>query len=268
MGVLHVELLDRHELDGRHAELPEVGYLLHEPCVGAPPLRAHPGVRVLREPPHVELVDDAGGKVLPERFVPLPVVPARVRHAALGRMGAVVAGPAPRDAVIVPSQHHGPCVGVEEHLVAIVEVAPRRVEGAVHPVSIELARAHAGHEAVPVVEGPVEPGIEVDDTHGPDVVRVVEQEEFHRMAAPREQTEVHPVRIHGRPQGVGPARPDLTGGHRHEPLSHSIKMHGMTPCSMLFPCESRQMRESTILPLDKGDAIHYFLLALFMSECQ
>ncbi|OPZ24118.1 MAG: hypothetical protein BWZ01_02959 [Deltaproteobacteria bacterium ADurb.BinA179] len=243
-SVLHIELLNRHELDCRDAELLEVGDLLHESCIGAAFFRAHPGVRVPGESAHVELVDDARGIVVLEGLVSFPVIARRVHHAAFGCMGTVVARTARRYAVIVLAQHHGPCIGIEQHLVTVVEVAPCRIEGSIHPISIELARPDAGHETVPVVKGPVELGIEADDTLRPGIVRIVEQEELHGVTAPGKQGEVHPVLIHGRPQGVAPARSDLLRCHWRETLSIIIKVHGISPCSMLSCRESRERRMS------------------------
>ena len=71
-----VELRDRHQLDGRHAEVLEIRDLLGQPPVGA--RSRHARARVDRAPPHVHLVDDGLPPGMARQPIALPVeVPRR-----------------------------------------------------------------------------------------------------------------------------------------------------------------------------------------------
>ncbi len=204
-----VELVDRQELECRHAEILEVRDLLDEGVEGARVLRLRR--RVAREAADVRLVDDRVRGVNVRRRDAFPVVVGEVHDEALhGRLAVVVwtRGLVPRP-VLPVNDAQG--VGVEEDLLHVEAVPVPGLMGSVDAIGVDLALADPLDEDVPVIEGLVDPRVEPDRLERLRVVEPVEEQQLDRGRALREEREVDSARGDARPERAG-----LTGsGRKH-----------------------------------------------------
>ncbi len=67
VALLGVALINRHELDNRYSEFFQIGDLFHQAGICAGTRRIQAGVRILRETPHVKLVDNCIGLMMGSR---------------------------------------------------------------------------------------------------------------------------------------------------------------------------------------------------------
>ncbi len=215
------DVMDRQELDGGDAESGEVldRRLGGQARIRAAQVVAHARVG-LREAAHVDLVDHRLGPWPRRRPVVLPVE-GPVDHDALrDRLGVVlvvgfqvgvgeVGGDVPQHVGQVPADRPLDRLGVrvDEQLVRVEALPGPGVVGPAHAVAVALPGSDAGEVPVPVVGG-AQPQRQA-------LLRAVvaEQAQRHRFGVLGEQREVRPVSVPGRPEGEGPARPDLAA-HR------------------------------------------------------
>jgi hypothetical protein len=205
--VLYVEMLHRQELHRGDAQIFQVGNLLDEPEVGPAPLGRDARARVAGEAADVHLVKDRAGKRSLQRNVAFPVVAVRIHYHAAHRQRAVVPRINGRLAV-VGGAGDGARVRVEQDLVAVKAQAllgPHRSVGA---EGIDLSRRQALYVDVPVIEGAVLLGMELDDLGRSGGVFAVEQQQLDIGAVLGEDAEVDPIGTHRGPQRVGQAGAD------------------------------------------------------------
>ncbi len=206
------ELMHRHELDRRHAELLEMldDRGMGDRAVSAADLFGDGGVQ-LRQSPHVGLVDEG----LRVRRLGLAVAaPVEVRvhddtHHLVGRRVLVVARVGLPEVV---AEHRlsplhlsldGLRVRVEHQFVRVEPLAAGGVVLAVDPISVALPRLDRGQVAV------VDEGVDIDEIDARLGAVVVEEAELHAFGALAEQGEVGAAAIERRPQRVRGTWPDL-----------------------------------------------------------
>ena len=87
-----------------------------------------------------------------------------------------------------------PAVGIDQDLFRIKAQSPLRLERTLHTIAIDLAPLKIRDEDMPVMIGPVFPGIEGNDASRFRIIYVIEQEEFYESAVLRKQAEVDTLR--------------------------------------------------------------------------
>ena len=192
--VLRIELEDRQQLDGRDAQILQIGNLVDEPGVRASLPRRDTRARVPGEAAHVQLVDDRFRERPPQRCVAFPVVTAGIRDHALHRTCDVVAGAARGAAAVVVGHRHRQAVRIEQHLLRIESEPAFRRGCAVGAVRVDLSCGQAGHERMPVVIRAVGSRIERDRLGGLGRLRAVEQQELDQVGVLGEHAEVDAAR--------------------------------------------------------------------------
>jgi hypothetical protein len=214
--VLVDDVMDRQELHGGDAERAEVRDRLlgGEPRVGAAQVVAHAGME-LREAPDVRLVDHRLVPRRPRKLVALPIE-RRVDHDALRDRGRVVlvvglevgvgaAGDVRKHVRRIPVDRALDRLGirVDQQLVGVEAPPLLRGPRPVHPVRVPPAGADLRQVAVPVERRPL------GQRDARLVVVLVEEAELDVHGVLREQREVRPLAVPGRPEGEGAPRPDL-----------------------------------------------------------
>ena len=211
VGVVH-ELVHRHQLDRGHPEALQVFHdrRVGDAGVGATKSVGDVGVK-LGEALDVRLVDQALVVRDVQRAVTGPVE-ERVHHHAEhhpGRGVLVVAGALVAEVVaeegLVPLDGAvgGLGVRVQQQLVRVAAHAGVRVERAVHPVAVPLARIHLGQVGVPDV------GVHLGQLNPRLVAIRVEQAQLDALCHLAEQGEVRAPPVVGRTERVGRSWPDL-----------------------------------------------------------
>ena len=230
--VLVGDVVDRHQLDRRHAERCEMadGGVRGEPGE-RPPKLVGDARAAHREPLHVQLVDD---RVRPRRLQERIALPVELRvddHALRDRVGVVLVVPleigvgAARGHVRQRARSarvHLPVdrlrVRVDEELRRVEAVALLRRPRPVHPIAVPLTGPDPGDVAVPVVRRPLgqlDAGL---------AALVVEQAELDPLRVLREEGEVRSAPVPRRPQRKGPTRP--RAGHPASGTSHTTPSAG------------------------------------------
>ena len=197
IGLIEVE--DRQQLDGGHAEVFQVGDLLRDSGERAGVLDG--GGRRLRESSDVHLIDNRvlGGKV--ERPVALPVVDGGVDDHRAHGSSHVVIRPAGADAV-PEAVGVAARIGVDEDLIPVEPVAGAGVERATHAVSVVGARLKPAHEDMPEVKGLVDVRVQRDRLKRLRGVMGGEEEQFDTGGILRKEREIDAVRRWGGAEGV------------------------------------------------------------------
>jgi hypothetical protein len=212
--ILRIVLEDGEQLDGRHAEVREIGNLLDETRVRAASRRRDARARVPREPADMQLVDDRVGERSAGRAIVFPVVPVPSGHHALHGGRQVAARPHGRRPIVGARHFHCAPVRIQQQLVAVEPQPAIRRERPYRPEAVELARSDAWHERTPVVIGPVRLGIQGDDVRRLLRVGVVEQEQLDARRISGKHAEVHAAVADGGPEGRTRARRrDLERAH-------------------------------------------------------
>ena len=140
-----IELKHRQQLDGRHAQVSEIGNLLDQSGIRAPLPAATPELGWRVKPRYVQLVDHGLGERTLELHVAVPVVARRDRQRRffIGVCG-VVARPAGGRAVVGVRHRDGETVRIEQHFLAVESKTAIRREGAGGPVRIGLTGLETG----------------------------------------------------------------------------------------------------------------------------
>ena len=207
------ELVDRHQLDGRHAERAEV---LDDGRVGERGVRAADVVGDVgmehRQTPDVGLVDDRLVHLVTRRAVVGPVeervADHRARHVrrAVGGVGLVRRVELVREAGLVPVDVAVDRLGVrvEQQLGGVAPQALLRVPRAVDPVAVALARADVGEVGVPAVAVDL---AHLDAHLGQPLFGVLEQAQLDAFGDAAEQGEVGARPVVVRAEGIRAADP-------------------------------------------------------------
>ena len=153
---LRIELEHRQELHGGDAQILEIRNLLDQSGVGSARRGGDARARMPGEAAHVQLVDhrlderaDRRGASPSQSYAPGSATTLFIAVAAFG------AGPARGLAVVRIRNGDDEPVRIEQHLLAVEAQAAFRRERPVRPVAVDLARAEARHEGMPVVVGAV-----------------------------------------------------------------------------------------------------------------
>ena len=157
---------------------------------------------MLGEAAHVELIDQGAGHWAAQRYVVFPIVAAQVHNRALHGALAVVPWQHGRFARIFLPLHHGSAIWVQQQFGAIEAQTLRGIIGTVSSEAVELTRLNTGNEHVPIIESLVATRIELDHASRLGLIGIVEEEQFHRPGAFREQAEVHAPGPKRRPQRI------------------------------------------------------------------
>ena len=174
-SLLGVALEDGHEFYRSDPQFFQIGNLFDDSAVGAAPLRAHSGVRVVRESPDVQLVNDE------VRLVPRSSIVAPVEllggggEQAQGRLASIGTGTRSRCPVEGRGEEDRFRVGIEKDLVRIKAVPGKSTLRlrASHRIGVVACAAEEGlgDPAVPDSPRLVPEVIEVVREHGIDQVR-------------------------------------------------------------------------------------------------
>jgi hypothetical protein len=204
------EVVDRHQLDRRHAEIAQVGQRgrRHQPRVRPTQVLGHPGMP-RGEALDVHLVDH---RLVPRRARSPIIAPGeggvdddRLRHAGrtVARIGGQVGvgmadlvaeeSVAPLDGAVERSR-----VGIEQELGGVEAVAGGGLPGALHAIAVADARPRLRQVDVPDVLGLLGHG----DAR---LAAVVEQAELDGLRVLGEESEVHARAVPGRAERIGPA---------------------------------------------------------------
>ena len=209
------ELMDRHELDGRRAQVLEVvdDGGLSQTGVGAPQFLGNHRVQ-LGHALDVGLVDDRLVVLVVRGTVVTPVEVGVDDHRAHGvaRRVLLVAHLRVVEGVGVQSLGRSHLAGdrlgvrVQQQLGGVAAVTGGRVVGARHPVAVLLTRRDSGQVGVPDV------AVDLLERHPLLVALVVEQAQVDTGGGRGVEGEVRSRAVIGRPERVGVARPDLALG--------------------------------------------------------
>ena len=215
------EAVDRQKFDGRDAEIAQVA---HHGGIGQRGERAaRPRFDIgmlLGEPAHMHLVDDAFVPACRGRTV-VPPGEGRLDDHAFQHVGGIVAGVVGQIALgiahaiavmgVGPAQRarQSPGVGIEQQLVMVEAMAPRRIVGSVDPVAVDLPGAGVRQIAVPDLVGVFHQRNPLDFL----LAGLVEQAQVHAFGVFREQREIHPPAVPVRPQRIGFTGPDARTAH-------------------------------------------------------
>ena len=146
------------------------------------------------KPADMHLVDDRVSERPSQGRIVLPVVGGRINDHALQRRSGIV----PWTMCGLPAAPGGPGnafpIRVEQHLIGVETRSLRQVEGAVDTIGVDLARGDSGHQDMPIIVGPVDLWVEVDDAGWAWRVRVVEQQQLRPRAMLGERAEVGAAR--------------------------------------------------------------------------
>ncbi len=172
---------------------------------------------MLGEAANVELIDQGASHWAAQRYVVFPVVAAQVHDRAFHGVLAVVPRPHGRFARIFLPLHHGTAIRIEKQFRAIETQTLRGIIGTVSSEAVELTGLNTGNEHVPIIERLVAARIELDHSRRFGLIGIIEEEQFHRRGAFREQTEVHAPGPKRRPQRIAlPRRKMLSHVKNHE----------------------------------------------------
>ena len=220
--VVH-ERVDRHQLDGRDAEPPQV---LDDGCGREGRVRTVVPRRNFRmthrETAHVHLVDHG---VVPRRGRRPVVAPAEcgiddltLRHtrcvvASVERQVATRVADPVAEVRIAPGERPDDRfrVRIDQQLVGIESVAVLGLVGSVDAVAVQLTRPDLGQVAVPDLVGPL------PEPHALELAAAarIEQGQIDGLRALREEREVDALAVPGRALRIGLSRPDLVNQLRH-----------------------------------------------------
>src|SRR6267378_1732740 len=175
---------------------------------------------MLGEAADVQLINQGAGHWAAQRYVVFPVVAAQVHDRALHGSLAVVSWPHGRFARILFPLDHGTAIRIEKQFRAIEAQTLGRIVRAINFEAVELAGLDARNEHVPIIESLVAARIKLDHSRRLGLIGIVEEKQFHRPGAFREQAEVHTPGPKRRPQRI--ALP------RRKMLSHKLFSNSWT----------------------------------------
>src|SRR5262249_46765592 len=132
-----IELKYRQQLDRRDTELLEVGNSFDQTRVSAPRLLADPRAGMSGETADMHLVHDGPRGWPAQRFVPFPIVGARVHHHALHRRCSVVAFRFGGGAAVVFWNHDGAPVRIKQELAVIKARTARGIEWSIDSKTVD-----------------------------------------------------------------------------------------------------------------------------------
>ena len=107
---------------------------------------------------------------------------------AVQRQVAWLAGFAAR---VFFAHRHALAVGVEQYFVCIKAQTVARIDRSVGAIGIYLAGLQPRHQDVPVMEGVVGFGVELDDTRGLGIIHIIEQQQLNAGAAAGVYAEIY-----------------------------------------------------------------------------
>ena len=228
-AILRVELEHRQQLHRGDAQILEVGNLFDQSRICTALLDRNTRAAMASKAPHMQLVNHGLGKGPLERPIAFPIVPIGIGDDAFHCHRDIVAGPRRSPAVVHPGDGYDKPVRVNEHLVGVKPKPSVRVERAVRPVGVHLARLKTRHEGMPVVIGAMLIRRERDDPCGLRSILVIEQQQLEQDRVLGEHAEIDTARQDRRAERSARTRCDIAcAAYGPHPARLSSKTIGVT----------------------------------------
>ena len=182
-----------------------------------------------RKAPYMQLVNHGLAKGPLKRPIAFPIVPIGIGDDAFHCHRDIVAGPRRGPAVVHPWDGYDKPVRVNEHLVGIKPKPTVRIEGAVRPVGVHLARPKTRHEGMPVAIGAMLIRTKRDYSYGLSSILVVEQQQLQQDRVLGEHAEIDTARQDRRAERSARTRCDIAAAaYGPHPAGLSSKTIGAT----------------------------------------